>query len=482
MACDKKQAPGEGDAPKDGAEATAKDGVAAVKIAASRDLAPLLDKHARWLPGDSLLVGALDVTSSLDAMMSLQNLYGVEETAAEKARREALLKDLGELSKARMGMDLTKADVILFGVGIMGPSVVALGVEVTAEDAVEVDGGVEGFQIMPRHPKDEEMMEGAEYLPWAMALPDGAGVALFPSKARLEAISGNADFSLAESDRREKYLKTLGKAPAYMALVGDIAFAANAAGGTEKTLGFPSPKFAAMSVGEELVVTFQGPEDGLAKVEEVRKAEQGKLGEMIDAEYAKRAEKNGLFAAAAIGGYHGFRMIEDAMLVTLEGDRLTYAVPSIYGGAFGMGVGAAIAIPAFTRYIKQSKVAEAELTLTMAANAVVTADGFSGECTFPPAPRASSTVPVGGEKVAPIDPDPAWEAFNISLEDPKYWAYDVRVEKGDAGIDAYVIRAQADFKAGGPIHTIEQAVRADRSADGACRLEVAPAVTTNEFE
>ncbi len=472
MACDKTPA-GDGVDEKVLGEDVTKQ-KAAAETAPNADLSTLVRKYARWLPGDSLIVGAIDVEASIDAMMNMYNPYGVEADETSRKRRAALMKDLSALSAERLGMDLTGASVLIFGVGIMGPSVVVLGVEPRAEDAADVEG-VQAFQIVPRHPEDEELTKDLEYIPWAMALPDGEGVVLFPTKARLEGLASIEDISLAKSDRLERYMKTLGEAKGYFAFVGDVAFVANFAGATETKMGFPPPKFGALSVGDEVTVKLTGDEAGLAKLETLRKTQQAELVKLLEAEYAKRADQNGLLAAATIVGHHGNGMLDDALLVEQTGDRLTYSFPSIYGGVFFIGVGAAIAIPAFLRSIKKSKAAEAEITVAQITSQVAAATMSSKGCTFPATPKATGEVPTGGSKLLPTNVDPGWKTLGASFDEPRYFAYDARVEDGQ-----FVVRAQADFKAGGPMHTVEAFVSID-STDG-CMANVSPSVTTYEFE
>lgn len=471
-ACDKKPAGDGGVDEKAGGEDVARQQAA---VAPDADLSSLVRKYARWLPGDSLIVGALDVEASIDAMMNMYNPYGVAADEVSRKRRAALVADLSALSSERLGMDLTGASVLIFGVGIMGPSVVALGVDPKAEDAADVEG-VQAFQVVPRHPEDEKLTKDLEYIPWAMALPGGEGVVLFPTKARLEGLASIEDTSLAKSDRLERYMKALGEAKGYFAFVGDVAFAANVGGATETQMGFPPPKFGALSVGEEVEVTLTGDEAGLAKLETLRKTQQAELVKVLEAEYARRVDQNGLLAAATVVGHHGNGMLDDALLVEQEGERLTYSFPAIYGGVFFMGVGAAIAIPAFLRSIKKSKAAEAELTVAKIANAVAAATMSSKGCAFPATPKATGQVPTGGAKLIAADVDPAWQTLGVSFDEPRYFAYDARVEDG-----RFVVRAQADFKAGGPMHTLEASVFIEPT-DGSCVANVAPSITTHEFE
>lgn len=193
-----------------------------------------------------------------------------------------------------------------------------------------------------------------------------------------------------------------------------------------------------------------------------------------------------------------------------------------------IGVLAAIAIPAFRRYIKSTRVAEADSIMQKLANGAsayytseqkyttpgggdqpwhmgVVAQGLpttagmpvpftaqvfpggvqydfnttDGEGTY----RNCATAPDGGAKVLPAGaPTPMMRAtlnkLRMSIEDPIYFQY--AYSSFGQGIDAEVrIGATVDWASGGVCHQIEQIITVD---DDNQEVSVGPRTTTNEFE
>jgi len=140
-----------------------------------------------------------------------------------------------------------------------------------------------------------------------------------------------------------------------------------------------------------------------------------------------------------------------------------------------LGILAAIAVPAFLRSIKKAKSSEAEL-MVMSISTELSLK-YSGECKFPEPLPASAPLPVGGEKVLPASPEIArqWIEFGVPIDKPHYFTYSM--EREDA--NTYIVRARADFTAGGPVHMLERRVVGDPDA---CMAETGPATTMNEFD
>lgn len=151
------------------------------------------------------------------------------------------------------------------------------------------------------------------------------------------------------------------------------------------------------------------------------------------------------------------------------------AVPTCVAGG---GIVAAVAIPAFLRYIKVSKVAEAQaMTRQIAQTAQM---HFTEHCEFPTA-VARHVDPAdccGGAKC--LGEPGAIEAFDgigVNVSDPTYFAYETRREG-----NAYRVIATADFTCGGPMHTVEVVVQGTANPDGSCETEISPARVQNELE
>ncbi len=194
-----------------------------------------------------------------------------------------------------------------------------------------------------------------------------------------------------------------------------------------------------------------------------------------------------------------------------------------------IGILAAIAIPAFLRYIKSSKASEAEGVIKKMADGaksyytseqryspVMTGDQpwheedsadaakkagfpvasslyvFPGGATFSMNTAGSSTAatiadaPKGGAKMIPLlaitdEVRAAVNKLNVTVQDPMYFVYDY-VTADFSGNDAAVtIRALADFNPSSTmlVHTLESQVSVENNSG---EVVIAPAFVINEFE
>ena len=194
-----------------------------------------------------------------------------------------------------------------------------------------------------------------------------------------------------------------------------------------------------------------------------------------------------------------------------------------------IGILAAIAIPAFLRYIKQSKTSEAEGIMKKMAEgskayfsseqkyspstggaepwhtagsgnsaaglpvpwtAYVFPGGTTGfntsksNCTY--AAATATDAPTGGSKQIPcLGTQPnsansiaALNKLRVELKDPLYFMY-TYLPAGSAATATADIVAMANFKTGGSAHTISQRVSVESASQ---EVVVGPAVLTNEFE
>lgn len=189
-----------------------------------------------------------------------------------------------------------------------------------------------------------------------------------------------------------------------------------------------------------------------------------------------------------------------------------------------LGILAAIAIPAFARYIKRSKTAEGEAMLRNfadGAKAYFTSEqryssSTNGSEPWHPAgtvgtPTAAGAavpwskyvfpggagcviknvgdtqMPQGGAKVMPVLKGgpcpvvPTLQALKVSLNDPTYFQYTYSTPPGAAGTAATaIIQAAADFDGdgGATFHTIRQILTASPEMD----VLISPPAITNEFK
>lgn len=140
------------------------------------------------------------------------------------------------------------------------------------------------------------------------------------------------------------------------------------------------------------------------------------------------------------------------------------------------GVAAAVAIPSFLRYIKQSKHAEAQATLRMISDAAV--GHYVEHCSFPPSAEPSSAIPEGGAKVLAVFDGTGWQALGVPLgPGDRYFSY-----RTESSQETFAVFAEADFVAGGPHHVSVVEVTGFKDSDGTCLAESTPLQVQNEFQ
>lgn len=223
-------------------------------------------------------------------------------------------------------------------------------------------------------------------------------------------------------------------------------------------------------------------------------------------------------------------MVRAGLKTTRKEGRLAYTFPLGLDGKDAqlatlapvvLGVGSAIAIPAFLRAVKRSKTSEADYVmrkLADGAKAYFTGEqNYSapggrhpwhvapssssppgmpvpwGEYVFPGGESfsfASSTeVPKGGAKVIPSPVvsrgnqdflDATLAALGVSFDDPLYFKYTYETQPGFGEGAVVIIRAEADFKPDTPeVHTMEQRIFIDSQYQ---EVVISPPFVMNEFE
>ena len=147
------------------------------------------------------------------------------------------------------------------------------------------------------------------------------------------------------------------------------------------------------------------------------------------------------------------------------GGLLVFGVPVL-------GILAAIAIPAFLRYMKQSKVVESTSITRMISNAAIT--HYSERCVFPPSAAPSGEIPSDGEKTITNFSGRGWDEIRLVNSDPKYFAYHTENEA-----NVFRIFAVADFRKGGAQHTLQVDLIGDPKT---CEATIKGDFVINEFE
>lgn len=144
-------------------------------------------------------------------------------------------------------------------------------------------------------------------------------------------------------------------------------------------------------------------------------------------------------------------------------------------GIIILGIVAAIAIPAFTKFTNKAKGSEAQFTTLAIANSA--ASYYMEECKFPPSAAPTSSVPSGGEKTAAKFSGPGWDELKLMMEPEMFFSYRTQT-KGDL----FTVLGEADFRSGPPNHVVTVEIQGTKDPSGLCSAEVGKPKTTNELE
>lgn len=156
------------------------------------------------------------------------------------------------------------------------------------------------------------------------------------------------------------------------------------------------------------------------------------------------------------------------------------------------GIMAAIAIPAFTKYMRRSKTAEARVQLAKAFDAMSSYHAEHGRCPGGPSGSAGVTPPLSvncndgpGGRCEPGGSGPAaydttswegsevWSALDFAMLDGHYFHYDVEWTQDAEGTCQFVVRAFGDLDDDGVFSTFERSGAADvNGVDAAAGLYI----------
>lgn len=138
-----------------------------------------------------------------------------------------------------------------------------------------------------------------------------------------------------------------------------------------------------------------------------------------------------------------------------------------------IGILAAVAIPAFIKYLRQAKTAEAPPNLKKIFDAAVTyfdkehikRDGTAiQDSQFPANAGPTPATPPKGKKEAVDDAvweaSNSWKALQFAINDPLYFSYSF-ISSGTNSDAMFTARAQADLDGDGVVSTYERAAKVD---------------------
>lgn len=197
------------------------------------------------------------------------------------------------------------------------------------------------------------------------------------------------------------------------------------------------------------------------------------LNQLKMAHDAAMAREDGDFAQdlGSVVGYHQLAAFWKEFQPKLEGDKLVcrYQLPQVKTAGMIMplfGIGAAVAIPAFQKYLRRSKTVEATMNTRRLADG---AAAMLVEKKKPP--RSTQWTPPSSCCGKPGDkcpPDPSlwksepWSSLGFSVDDPSQYQY--RVTSSGKGAKASVtVEARGDLDCDGQWSSFKRTVTLDKS-------------------
>jgi type II secretory pathway pseudopilin PulG len=454
----------------------------------------IFEAYAGWMPADTVAVAVGDPNV---LWKLVQDAFPPADRGGD-AHFDALRQDLSQLVARRLGFDPTLADAIIIAGGQRWQVVVLegeFGSNLEKNKSFEANGYTAYRFDLPGEGLSDVPVKGV----WAVPLEEPAGMAFFLDKESFAAASaartGQAD-GLAGTAKLTAYKQLFRATDGRRAVVASHLDASYQRM-LSAQLPFPSPQAAVISLGDDLRAEVRGEKKALDGMQVLVENQYGKAKSMVRGTYQQRQNLGAAEAAAAIVAYHLDQSYVDAFRME-RGEGVLNVNTALPRGPGAMMIGglAAIAIPAFIKYIKRSKASEAPAILNrlerLALEYYMT-PGDDGSCKFPPtanpvpagAPCCEGVGPARGAKwVHPPQTwnQEGWQALDFQVTDPSYFAYQMVNKSGEDGVDRLVLRAFSDFDPGGPRHTVEVHIEGQRLDNGVCRATAAPAITLDEFQ
>lgn len=140
-----------------------------------------------------------------------------------------------------------------------------------------------------------------------------------------------------------------------------------------------------------------------------------------------------------------------------------------------LGVLAAVAIPAFSRYVKRAKTAEATQNITALYEAEISAyeraptEGFASAPPTPAAPPTGAMYPAQPSEWA----TPAWQTLGFSIASGHYYQYSIQ-----GNSQGFTVRAIGDLDGDGTFSTFERSAHLNAQGD----LQSTPIEVRDELE
>jgi len=423
------------------------------------DFSPDALKLFEGVPAEAFAVGFVD--SGVEVWSYLLRGLIYELSPDERA---PLDQELRTFLSARMGLDMTKVkSAVVFGMGAKPDGAVLVG-GVGGEMKARVAGKHGDASLLELSPDGSVM---AARRGDVLVIGSGDGV-----RAALDALSGKRDSLAKKEPEAWKWIQAECGGAFIGAATGALSAGPPEMRGMAEQTGIE--RACVRLDGRGLRGVLVGDEAKLAQSAQMVKAGLGQQLAMAEAMKSKGTAPGAptVEGLSAILGYHYMKSAFAKLQPEPKNGRLEVDLPLALGDsgfivAF-IGVAAAVAIPAFMKYIKKSKTSEARQMIKKmydGARAYYMDNSISTRSMNPPVaqfpePSVGPTPPLGtccktGEKCAP---DAAqwmantWVALMFSVDDPHYYSYQYEV------IDKqreFVVRAFGDLDCDGEYSTFE---------------------------
>lgn len=432
--------------------------------AASEDVAntiagDLFQKVVAVAPAGALVVGAMDVAGSVKTAGAL-----LDSLLGTTLSWEATVKDLTELFQTRLGInpfELTSVGMVVVKKGPVflipwgKPLVLPADVEKRDFDGVTLArlGGLWFIQ------------EGE----WVLAGENK------PVRQQLAAIKGTeSKLGEAEQAIHRNMAKELGSA--LLLVTGDIRIATGLIqeelpGAILDSVGV------ALDSGGGLHVMLKAPEATQKMLLEYVQKSLAEGKKVLEENYRNRASLGMAEAMGVVVAWHQFEALSGSFQPKQKGEYLVMELAGATSAVLPLlGVSAAIAVPAFIKYMRKAKTSEAiDMMDKMYKGAAmyysqpkVDDAGARLPCAFPPSGTyAGKKCCEYPDQRCPANPEEwsgsPWKELNFQLEDSHYFRYEFNSEGSGPGAKA-TIAAYGDLDCDGIESTFTMEVAADPEA------------------
>lgn len=343
----------------------------------------IFERYAPYMPDDTAIVAIMRTDLASDFV---QDLFDSPDDAEKsRARVDAMRADFRKLFLKNFGVDPLSAD---FGLLVGGPTLQFIVLDGNIETAFTTQERLEVNGYTAHYVTD--VPDDPDAGVWVTALSGTDGFAVFenqPSFERFAKAGSDGSGKFEESTLAQLYRELFANTQV-APFSGAVVLDSDTKQEIESELEFAAPEAFSFYIGDALHVELRGEEAALEELQEsVEELRKEALSAVTDL-YQNRQNEEPTEASIYIFGYHLMQHFNDNLSVTRASDSLAYelTLPRRFL-ALSMVTGA-ISTPAFLKYIKRSKMAEATYSLGQMEQSALQyyrESGADGTCSFPPA-------------------------------------------------------------------------------------------------